>query len=175
MNDPTRIRRMNERDIEAVVRICNATIARGESTYGPDPVDARQMHAQLLGVDQKFEAYVFESDDSEVLGWAAITPHTSRPVYNVSGEVEVFVAPEHRRRGIGRALMARLLSRAEAIGYHALLLLLQPVPTPPLAWAIRLGFRSVGSLTAAIPVGTEWRDLLVFERFVQAGGAARAS
>jgi len=52
MNDPNRIRRLEERDIQAVVRVCNAAIERSESTYGPDLVDARQIHAQLFVVRQ---------------------------------------------------------------------------------------------------------------------------
>jgi L-amino acid N-acyltransferase YncA len=163
LNLSGQITRLERADLTTVVRICNEAIAAGESTQGPEPVTVRQMSAQLFVVEQRFEAYAYRDSDGEVVGWAALSPHTNRPVYNVCAELEVFVQKKYRRRGIGRALAGRALERASALGYHALLLILQPVPTPPLAWAIRLGFRSVGLMSRVLPVADEWRDILVFE------------
>jgi L-amino acid N-acyltransferase YncA len=169
------IRRLARSDLASVVRICNVAILRGESTQGPEPVTEARMLEQLFEVGPRFEAFAFVEQE-QVVAWGALCPHTNRPVYNVSCEVELFVANDYRRRGIARRLMGHLLERASALEYHAILLLLQPTPTPPAAWAIRLGFRSVGMLARVLPVAGEWRDIFVFEKFLsEAAGSPHVS
>lgn len=161
-----RIRRLQHADLEAAVRITNEAILRGESTQGPDAIDEQRLSALLFAGGERFEAYVCENDAGDVTAWGALVPHTGRSVYNVSGELEVFVGVAHRRRGVGRALVRHLMGRARELDFHALLLLLQPEPTHVMSWAVKLGFRCVGSLAAVLPVNEEWRDLLVFEIFL---------
>jgi L-amino acid N-acyltransferase YncA len=162
---PVPIRRLHASDIDAVVRICNYAIARGESTYGPDPVTAEQMLRQLCRLPPPFESFVYDDGDG-IVGWAGLTRFTEREIYDTTPELGIFVAGTHRRRGIGRALARHVLARAAGLGFHGLVLILQPEPTYLMAWAIRHGFRSAGSLPAVLPVGTEWRDIIVFQKFL---------
>jgi ribosomal protein S18 acetylase RimI-like enzyme len=51
--------------------------------------------------------------------WSAAGCVGLRPIGPTIGEVRrLYVAPAARRRGVGRALMERLLADARAIGYH---------------------------------------------------------
>ncbi|MCW2614895.1 MAG: acetyltransferase [Frankiales bacterium] len=49
-------------------------------------------------------------DGREVLGYACATPHRARAAYRWSVDVAVYLAPQARRRGLGRALYERLLT-----------------------------------------------------------------
>jgi len=161
-----RLRRLVRTDVDAVVGLCNEAIMCGESTWGPEPVNASLLNARLCENAARFEAYVAETAEGHVIGWAGLLPHTDRPVYNVSAELEVFVAKSQRRRGVARALVSQLLARATALDFHSLLLIVQDQPTRPIAWAVRLGFQSVGYLACVYPARGEWRDLLVLEKFL---------
>jgi phosphinothricin acetyltransferase len=164
-DQPVPIRRLDESDIDAVVRICNDAIALGESTYGPDHVTAEQMLNRLCRLPPRFESFVYEDRDG-IVGWAGLMRFTEREIYDSTPELGILVSRTHRRRGIGRALARHALTRAADLGFHGLVLLLQPNPTYLMAWAIRLGFRSAGWLPAVLPVGTEWRDIFVFQKFL---------
>jgi L-amino acid N-acyltransferase YncA len=165
IGQPVAIRRLDESDIDAVVRICNDAIAQGESTYGPDPVTAEQMLRQLCGLPPPFECFVYQDHDG-IVGWAGLMRFAGRDIYDTTPELGIFVSAAHRRRGIGRALARHALARAADLGFHGLVLILQPEPTFLMAWAIRLGFRSAGRLPAVLPARTEWRDIFVFQKFL---------
>lgn len=169
MNPPptNRIRRLEPRDLEDAARICNTAVGRGESTYGPDGLTPEELRAALFDVPAQFESYVWDSDGGSVAGWAALMRHTNRDIYDTVAELTVFVADEHRRRGVGHALVRHAMGRADELGFRVLLFILQPEPAHTLAWALRLGFRNVGWLVGVLPVGEQWRDVMVFERYMK--------
>ena len=51
-----------------------------------------------------------------VVGWAALAPASSRPCYAGVAEDSVYVAEGWQGRGVGRALLERLVEDAEAAG-----------------------------------------------------------
>lgn len=162
----TQIRRLEPRDLEDIARICNSAIKRGESTYGPGDVSSEELRALLFNVPAQFESYVWEAGGA-VVGWAALMRHMNRDIYPTVAELTVFVADEHRRRGVGHGLVHHAFARAGELGFRALLLILQPEPAYVVAWAVRMGFRNVGWLMGVLPVGESSRDILLFQRFLK--------
>ena len=81
-----------------------------------------------------------------VLGWAALTPFSSRPVYRGVAEASVYVASTVRGRGIGSHLLASLIRESEQNGYWTLLAKIFPENPASLALVKRYGFREVGIL-----------------------------
>lgn len=163
----TSIRRLEPRDLEDVVRICNAAIARGESTYGPTDISADELRPLLFDVPAQFESYVWDGDDGAIAGWGALMRHMNRDIYPTVAELTVFVADDYRRRGIAHALVQHCFERANELGFRSLLLILQPDPAYTVAWAVRLGFRNVGWLMGVLPIGDRMQDILVFQRFMK--------
>jgi phosphinothricin acetyltransferase len=82
----------------------------------------------------------------EVAGWAAIGPWSPRGAYRRTGEVSVYVEPERRGGGIGKALLADLVERARGLPeIHVLLArIAQPNPASVAAHEAA-GFRSFGT------------------------------
>jgi len=160
------IRRLEPGDLEAAARLCSEAIARGESTLGPDPLGPEALAETLKG-DARYEAWAVDDREGRVAGWAALAPHTKRDIYDTVAELLVFVSGERRRHGFGRALVHHAITRATELRFRALVALLQPAPSFAVAWAVRLGFRSAGALTGVLPVGPEWRDILIFQKWLQ--------
>ncbi len=161
------IRRLEARDLEEAARICNTAIGHGESTYGPSSISTDVLRTRLFDVPARFESYVWDGDRGTIAGWAALMRHTNRDIYDTVAELIVFVADDYRRRGVGHALVQHALERAGEVGFRVLLLILQPEPAHTVAWAVRLGFRNVGSLPGVLPIGKRLQDILVFERFLK--------
>jgi len=53
----------------------------------------------------------------EVVGWAALSPVSRRACYAGVAEVSIYVAEEARGRGVGAALLGRLLADADEAGF----------------------------------------------------------
>ncbi|GIK77571.1 MAG: hypothetical protein BroJett022_12610 [Actinomycetes bacterium] len=80
-----------------------------------------------------------------VVGWAAIGPWSPRGAYRRTGETSVYVEPEHRGAGIGKALLADLVERARGLDEIHVLLARISQPNPAsVAAHTAAGFRSFG-------------------------------
>lgn len=168
-HDGGRIRRLNKADVDAVGRICNAAVVRGEYTHGPKQLTPEHVVTVLFDVPACFESYAYETS-AGIVGWAGLLRYHEREAYGATAELVVYVSPEHRRCGIGRILAQHVLARAPELGFHVIVLILQAEPAYLLAAAARLGFRCTGRLASVLPVGEEWRDIYVFQRFVLTSG-----
>src|ERR1019366_8703898 len=82
--------------------------------------------------------------DSEVLGWAALSPVSSRRVYAGVAEFSIYVAERARGRGVGAALLTALIEASEQEGIWTLQSGIFPENTASLELCRRFGFRVVG-------------------------------
>jgi len=99
-----------------------------------------------------------------ILGWAALSPVSSRCVYAGVGEVSVYVRASFRRRGIGRALLAELIALSEKHGIWTLQAGVFPENQASLALCRKCGFREVGRRERLGKLDGAWRDVLLLER-----------
>jgi L-amino acid N-acyltransferase YncA len=103
--------------------------------------------------------------DGEVLGWAALTPVSSRAVYRGVGAVSIYVDPQHTRRGVGRALLRALVDASERAGFWTLEAGIFPENEASVALHEGCGFTLVGvrQRVGRMQDG-RWRDVLLYER-----------
>ncbi|MFL6073852.1 MAG: GNAT family N-acetyltransferase [Mycobacteriales bacterium] len=103
-----------------------------------------------------------------LLGWVAVTPVSSRPVYAGVVEHSVYVAAAARGRGVGLALLRALAESTDRAGVWTIQSGVFPENRASLAVHARAGFRVVGRRErigrhAALP-GAPWRDVILIER-----------
>lgn len=99
-----------------------------------------------------------------VLGWAALSHVSRRPAYAGVAEVSVYVVEEARGRGIGLALLRRLVEESEAAGIWTLQASIFPENAASAALHERVGFRVVGRRERIGRLHGVWRDTLLLER-----------
>lgn len=152
---------MTARDWPAVLRIYEAGIAGGDSTFeidAPSWEDWRACHVEELSLVARRAA-------GETVGWAALTPSSTRCVYRGVGEVSVYVDPAHAREGVGGALLEALLEASERAGFWTLEAGIFPENAASIALHERLGFRLVGVRERlGMMADGRWRDVLLYER-----------
>ena len=109
-----------EADLPAIVGIYNATVPSRMVTADPDPVpvESRLEWFRVHNPD-RHPLWVAEAD-GEVVGWFSFEPFRERPAYRATAEVSVYVAEGHRRKGIGRRLLAEAIRRAPGFGLKTL-------------------------------------------------------
>ena len=110
--------------------------------------------------------------DSKVLGWAALSPVSSRRVYTGVTEVSVYVASAAQGKGVGRALLTALIQSAEAAGIWTLQAGIFPENVASIHLHKSLGFREVGRREKIGKMGDRWRDVMLLERRSKVAGVS---
>lgn len=146
-------------DWERVREIYEAGIAGGDATFETEAPDWEEWDRRHLAAGRLTAA-----TEEGVVGWVALTPTSARRVYAGVAEVSIYVAPEARGRGIGQALMERLIAAAEQAGIWTLQAGVFPENRRSLALLERMGFRRVGYRERIGKAAGGWRDVVLLER-----------
>lgn len=167
------IRAMRDQDADRVLEIYQEGIDTGHATFTERAPRWESFRSSKL--DEL--ALVAHSTSNDVLGWAAASAVSSRCVYAGVAEVSVYVAAEARGRGVGRALLAALITASERAGYWTLQAGIFPENEGSLALHEALGFRRVGVRSrlgrmSHGPMRGAWRDVVLLERRSEATGVA---
>ncbi|MFN2471954.1 MAG: N-acetyltransferase family protein [Gaiellaceae bacterium] len=154
-----RLRRLAASDWPAVEEIYAAGIATGDATFETDTPswgawDAAHLEGHRLVALQ----------DGEVVGWAALARVSQRACYAGVAEVSVYVAPAARGRGVGRALLERLVADSEVNGVWTLQAGVFPENESSLRLHRSCGFRMVGVRASIARQRDRWRDVVLLER-----------
>ncbi|MGI4833357.1 MAG: GNAT family N-acetyltransferase [Janthinobacterium lividum] len=144
----------------AVKAIYEAGIATGQATFTTEAPAWTAWAASHL----PHSRWVALAPAGQVLGWAALSPVSSRSVYAGVAEVSVYVAAEARGRGVGRQLLGALVHSAEAQGLWTLQASIFPENAASLALHAAHGFRLVGRRERIAQLVGAWRDTLLLER-----------
>jgi L-amino acid N-acyltransferase YncA len=105
-----------------------------------------------------------ESNENDIVGWAALTSVSSRCVYAGVAEVSIYVAAAARGNGVGTKLLQALITESEAAGIWTLQAGIFPENAASLALHEVCGFRTVGRRERIGQMKGKWRDVLLLER-----------
>jgi L-amino acid N-acyltransferase YncA len=104
-----------------------------------------------------------------IVGWAALSPVSSRKVYAGVAEVSIYIQAEMRGKGVGSRLLEELIRISEANGIWTLQAGILSDNQASVALHLRHGFRVVGvreklGRMEFGPYQGQWRDVLLLER-----------
>jgi L-amino acid N-acyltransferase YncA len=99
-----------------------------------------------------------------LLGWAALSPVSKRPVYAGVAEVSIYIAGDARGRGVGKALLLALVAESEKVGIWTLQAGIFAENRASRALHRSCGFREVGLREKIGQRGGVWHDTILMER-----------
>lgn len=102
--------------------------------------------------------------NGQVLGWAALSPVSSRCVYAGVAEVSVYVRQNQQGKGIGSLLMECLIKSSEQIGIWTIQAGIFPENQSSIGLHKKWGFKEVGLREKIGRMNGVWRDVLFLER-----------
>jgi L-amino acid N-acyltransferase YncA len=102
--------------------------------------------------------------EGELVGWIAAVPVSTRCCYAGVAEISAYVAEQARGRGVGAALLERLIESTEAAGVWTLESGVFPENEASLTLLKRFGFREVGVRERLGQLDGVWRDAVLLER-----------
>jgi L-amino acid N-acyltransferase YncA len=154
-----RIAPMRDEHADQVLDIYRLGIATGDATFESDPPTWERFTAGRLA-DHRHVAL----DGHRVLGWVTCSPVSDRCVYAGVVEHSVYVHPDARRLGVGRALLEALIESTERVGIWTIQSGIFPENTASLALHAAVGFRTVGTRERLGRHQGVWRDVILLER-----------
>ena len=105
------IRSAEPRDIAAITRIYAHAVRHGTASFELEPPDEAEMTRRYSALRDGGFPYLVAEIDGAVAGYAYAGPYRARPAYRFTVEDSIYIDPTMQRRGIGRALLDRLLRR----------------------------------------------------------------
>ena len=105
-------------------------------------------------------------DGDQVVGWLSYSSFYGRPAYDSTCEVSIYLATEHRGRGLGTQLLKRCIEHAPKIGVTTLLGLIFAHNDPSLRLFEKMGFSRWGHLPRIAVLDAVERDLVIVGRRV---------
>ena len=156
-----------------VARIYQEGINTGQATFAIAP--PASWDEWCRGKINSCSLVAHDEDSYNIVGWAALSPVSSRAVYAGVAEVSVYVGTEARGQGVGSVLLQELIHRSELNGIWTLQAGIFPENQASLRLHLKHGFRAVGlrEKLGRMEFGEfkgKWRDVMLLERRSQIVG-----
>ena len=131
-------------------------------TFATEPPGAshwEQWHCEHQGPHPAIVA----AQDGEVAGWGSLSTWNTRCAYRYTVEDSVYVRPDCHGRGLGRAILARLIDLARTLNHRSVIA--QIADHQPASERLHesLGFRPVGCLNRVGFKFDRWIDVVIWQ------------
>ena len=146
-------------DWDAVADIYAEGIATGQATFETEVPAWEAWDAAHLPRPR-----LKATEASRIVGWAALSPVSRRPVYSGVAEVSIYVGEASRGRGVGKALLSALVRLSEDAGIWTLQAGILAINGSSVSLHEACGFRRVGVRERIGLLDGVWRDVVLMER-----------
>ena len=157
-------------DVPAMTAIYAHHVLHGTGTFEEDPPDQADIAARMAKVQQAGYGWLVAEEDGLILGFGYFAPFRPRSAYRFTAEDSVYVRDDIRGQGVGKALVAELLRRAEAMGIRQMIAVIgDSENVGSIGLHISLGFRQIGVLKAVGLKFGRWVDVVQMQKALGEG------
>ena len=153
------VRGLETGDWPAVRRIYGEGIATGIATFETAVPSKAALDAKWLP-EHRWVAEL----DGQVVGWTAAAPVSTQDCYAGVAETSVYVDSRYRGRGVGKALLRRQVTAADAAGLWMLQTAIFTENRAGVALHHQAGYRTVGIRERIARRDGVWHDTVLVER-----------
>ena len=170
------IRPVQSEDIPAITRIYTQAVQHGTASFEIEPLGEAEMARRLDALIAGRFPYLVAVLDGAVAGYAYAGPYRARSAYDFTVEDSVYIAPQAQRRGIGRALLDRVIVESEARGCRQMIAVIgDSAQAASIALHAAAGFRRVGTFDAVGFKFGRWLDSVLMQRKLGEGATTAPS
>ncbi|MBL9035464.1 MAG: N-acetyltransferase [Rhodospirillaceae bacterium] len=177
MTSPATLRPATEADLPAIQRIYAHHVLTGLASFEEIAPDVAELGGRWRAIVAAGLPYLCAVDgaapDAALLGYAYAGPYRPRSAYRYSVEDSVYIAPGATGRGIGRALLLRLIQDCTEKGKRQMIAVIgDSANHPSIALHRACGFRPVGVFEAVGFKHGRWVDSVLMQRALGAGAGS---
>jgi phosphinothricin acetyltransferase len=166
------VRAASETDAPGIAAIYGHHVVTGFGTFEEVPPSDAEIATRIASVGALGLPYLVAEDSGHVLGFAYAAPFRPRSAYRYTAEDSVYVHPDHLGQGIGRALVAEIIRRCEAMGLRQLTAVIgDSANAGSIGLHRSLGFVETGIGRALGFKHGRWVDIVWMQRPLNGGAA----
>lgn len=167
------IRDATDADLPRILAITNQAIAETTALWTIEPATLETRGGWMRDrVAHGFPVIVAEHA-GEVAGFGSYGSFRPHDGYLHTVEHSLYVDPPMQGKGLGRALLAALIERAQADGKHAMVGGVEATNAASIALHRAAGFEAAGTLREVGRKFGRWLDLTFMVRVLNAGASAQ--
>jgi phosphinothricin acetyltransferase len=160
-------------DLPAITRIYDHAVRHGTASFELEPPDLAEMGRRMAALRDGGFPYLVHESAGAVLGYAYAGAYRPRRAYRFSVEDSIYIDPAAQGRGIGRALLDRLVAESEARGFRQMIAVIgDSAQAPSIAVHRAAGFHHIGTLEAVGFKFGRWLDTVLMQRALGPGTGA---
>jgi phosphinothricin acetyltransferase len=164
MNPPT-LRDAAAADFARIAEIYADHVLNGFGTFEEMPPTRDDMLQRFARIAEAGLPYLVAAEGDTVLGYAYAATYRPRSAYRFTVEDSIYIAPETQRRGIGVALLTRLVERCAAAGMRQVVAVIGDSGNlPSIRVHEKCGFQHTGVLRGVGFKQNRWLDTVIMQR-----------
>lgn len=173
MHNPGTISPATPEDAPAIAEIYAHHVLHGSATFETEPPDAAGIAARMERVRDAGGLWLAARDAADMLvGYGYVGRFHAREAYRFACEDSIYLRHDRLGQGVGTALLAALVSGAEAAGFRQMIALIAGTEPASIALHARAGFVAAGRLPSVGWKHGRWIDVLYMQRALGQGGAS---
>jgi L-amino acid N-acyltransferase YncA len=134
---------VSEKDGREIIDLFNHYIESSFAAYSDRKVPY-EFFQLFLNMTQGYPFLAAKDEFGKIIGFGLLHPHNPMPAFSQTAEITYFIAPEYTGKGIGKAMLARLLDAARQKGITSILASISSLNPGSLAFHRRNGFVECG-------------------------------
>ncbi|MCA3245276.1 MAG: N-acetyltransferase [Azospirillum sp.] len=159
------LRAATDADLPAIQAIYAHHVLHGLGTFEETPPDLAEIAARRKAVVEKGLPWLVADAGGEILGYAYAGPFRPRSAYRFAVEDSIYVAPSAARRGVGKALLAELLTRCAAWGARQMVAVIGDSGNAgSIGVHSALGFANMGKIAGVGFKHGRWVDVVIMQK-----------
>jgi L-amino acid N-acyltransferase len=158
------VRKAVREDCPCILEIYNDAVLNTTATYDYQPRTLE--HRQSWFDDHQrtgLPIYVASDSEEHIVGWSALNRYHDRIGYRFTSENSIYVAADHRGRGIGKLLLPPLIEDAKELGLRAIIAAIDSENPASIRLHARFGFEPVGHFRKVGYKFNRWLDVVYME------------
>ena len=158
------IRLATESDASAIAAIYRPYVEDCRISFEEVAPDSVEMARRLVGDTPGYHPWLVGEENGSLLGYAASSPFRTRPAYRWTVETGIYLGPEAKGRGFGKALLSSLVDMLERQGYVAAIGAIALPNDASVALHEKLGFVHTGTYRGVGFKFGEWLDVGLWQK-----------
>lgn len=161
-------------DLASIAAIYRDAVENGGGSYELEPPSLGEMGQRFEAVRAAGMPWIVAETDGAIAGYAYASAFRPRPAYRFMAEDSVYVAPEHKGKGMGKTLLTALIGELSGLGFRQVCAVIGDGKGNPGSVALHeaLGFRHSGVIAGSGYKFGRWLDTVIMQLELNGGTAS---
>lgn len=153
-------------DLEVIVQIYNSTIASRMVTADTEPIAVESRIPWFEAHSVNHRPILVAEINNQICGWISFEPFKTRPAYDQTAEISIYIHENYRSKGLGRHLLETSMLRCKDLGIRTLLGYIFGHNEPSLKLFYKFGFEKWAEMPNIAELDGVERDLIILGKRV---------